>query len=70
MAEIWPVNLQPHDKVIVTALARRRAELGLVHSFAETIRTAVHLAMTASDDELLAGRLIDRPEMTTTEVER
>lgn len=57
MGEIWPVNLTPADKAQVTALARRRAMLGLAASYAETIRSAVALAMTASDDDLRRGEL-------------
>ena len=57
MAEIWPVNLTPADKVQVTALAQRRAALGLNSSYAETIRAAVGLAATASDDDLKRGEL-------------
>lgn len=57
MAEIWPVNLTPADKVQVTALAQRRAALGLNASYAETIRAAVGLAATASDDDLKRGEL-------------
>ena len=57
MAEIWPVNLTPRDKDAVTALAQRRAALGLPHSFAQSIRSAVALAMSASDEELREGSL-------------
>lgn len=57
MAEIWSVNLTPGDKQIVTKLAQRRAQLGLVHSFAETIRTAVTLALSADDETLEKGSL-------------
>lgn len=57
MAEIWPVNLTPADKLAVTALAQRRSRLGLGASYAETIRTAVALAATASDDDLRKGEL-------------
>ncbi len=57
MAEIWPVNLTPADKVQVTGLAQRRARLGLTASYAETIREAVRLAATASDDDLKRGEL-------------
>lgn len=57
MAEIWPVNLTPADKQQVTMLARRRAVLGLPSSYAETIRSAVALAMTASDEDLKRGEL-------------
>lgn len=57
MAVIWPVNLKPDDKVIVTQLAQRRADLGLPASFAETIRSSVRLAMTASDEDLIKGEL-------------
>ena len=57
MAEIWPVNLTPADKQQVQLLARRRATLGLQSTYAETIRSAVALAMTASDDDLKRGEL-------------
>ena len=57
MAEIWPVNLTPADKVQVTELAQRRARLGLTPSYAETIRAAVTLALSASDDDLKRGEL-------------
>jgi hypothetical protein len=57
MPSIWPVNLTPTDKELVTQLAQRRQALGLVPSFAETIRAAVALAMTASDEDLKAGTL-------------
>lgn len=57
MAIIWPVNLTPADKQQVTMLARRRAQLGLAASYAETIRASVALAMTASDDDLRKGEL-------------
>lgn len=57
MAEIWPVNLKPEDKVIVIQLAQRRADLGLPASYAETIRSSVKLAMTASDEDLRTGEL-------------
>lgn len=57
MAEIWPVNLTPADKVAVVTLARRRQLLGLNSSYAETIRAAVHLAASASDDDLKRGEL-------------
>lgn len=57
MGEIWPVNLTPADKHQVSELARRRARLGLVHTYAETIRAAVALAATASDDDLKNGEL-------------
>jgi hypothetical protein len=55
MAEIWPVNLTPEDKRIVVKLAQRRKDLGLSHSFTETIRTSVRLAQTASDEQLVKG---------------
>lgn len=57
MAEIWPVNLTPADKAQVTELAARRRALGLTASYAETIRSAVHLALSASDDDLKRGEL-------------
>lgn len=57
MAEYWPLNLTAADKVAVTALARRRAGLGLNSSYAETIRAAVALAASASDDDLKRGEL-------------
>ena len=57
MAEIWPVNLTPADKVNVTHLAQRRQALGLTASYAETIRAAVALAATASDEDLKRGEL-------------
>ena len=57
MPEIWPVNLTPADKALVIALQGRRARLGLGHSYAQTIRDAVALAMTASDEYLLKGEL-------------
>lgn len=58
MAEIWPVNLTPADKQEVTQLAQRRAALGLRHTFAETIRSAVALAQTASDEDLKRGEVL------------
>lgn len=57
MAEIWPVNLTPADKVQVTALAERRAALGLGGGYAPALRAAVHLALSASDDDLKRGEL-------------
>lgn len=57
MAEIWPVNLTPADKDAVTELARRRQRLGLSATYAETIRSSVRLAMSASDDDLRRGEL-------------
>ena len=57
MAEYWPVNLTPADKQLVSALARRRAVLGLSSTYAETIRSSVALAMTASDEDLKRGEL-------------
>lgn len=51
------MNLTPADKVQVTALAQRRAGLGLTPSYAETIRAAVALALSASDDDLKRGEL-------------
>lgn len=57
--EIWPVNLTPADKERVTELARRRAALGLVSSYAETIRSAIALALSAHDDDLERGKLSD-----------
>lgn len=57
MAEIWPVNLTPADKVDVIALAQRRARLGLKASYAETIRESVRLASSASDEDLRKGEL-------------
>lgn len=57
MAEIWPVNLTPVDKTQVTELANRRRVLGLTASYAETIRSAVRLALSASDDDLKRGEL-------------
>ena len=46
------MNLTPADKQQVVLLAQRRAALGLPHSYAETIRSAVGLALTISDDSL------------------
>jgi hypothetical protein len=57
MAEIWPVNLTPADRVEVVALAQRRSTLGLTSSYAQTIREAVRLAATASDEDLKRGEL-------------
>ena len=54
---LWPVNLKQSDKNQVTLLARRRQALGLTASYAETLRAAVHLAMSASDDDLKRGEL-------------
>lgn len=52
MAEIWPVNLTPADKKLVTALAERRRSLGLTQTYAAAIREAVRLALSASDEDL------------------
>lgn len=52
MAEIWPVNLTPADKEIVTRLARRRAGMGLVSTYAETIRDAVRGMLTLTDEDI------------------
>jgi hypothetical protein len=57
VAEIWPVNLTPADRTEVVALAQRRSMLGLNSSYAQTIREAVRLAATASDDDLRKGEL-------------
>jgi hypothetical protein len=57
MPEIWPVNLTPADKQLVIQLQARRARLGLGHSYAQTLRDAVALAMTASDEDLVKGEL-------------
>ena len=51
------MNRTPADKRQVVLLAQRRAALGLPHSYAETIRTAVALAATASDEDLAKGEL-------------
>ena len=51
------MNLTPADKTQVTALAQRRQELGLTHSLAGSIRAAVALALSASDDDLKRGEL-------------
>lgn len=57
MGTIWPVNLLPADRDAVAELARRRQDLGLPHTYAATIREAVRLAASASDDDLCKGEL-------------
>lgn len=52
MTTIWPVNLQPADKEQIQILARRRAALGLPHTFAATIRASIALALATSDEDL------------------
>lgn len=54
----WMVSaMKQSDKTAVVELARRRAQLGLDHSLVGTIRAAVALAATASDDDLRRGEL-------------
>lgn len=57
MAETWMIVLSPKDRPVVEALAERRAKLGLEDSYAETVRAAVRLAASASDDDLRQGVL-------------
>jgi hypothetical protein len=54
---LWPVNLTTDDKSEVQQLAERRRTLGLKATFADTIRDAVKLAASASDDDLRKGEL-------------
>ena len=51
------VGLTGEDKPLVAALARRRKTLGLSWTYADTIRDAVALASTASDEDLKRGEL-------------
>lgn len=57
MPELWPVNLTQTDKEQVIYLAARRRTLGLKATYAETLRAAVKLAASASDEDLIAGEL-------------
>lgn len=57
MAEVWQVQLGQPDRKQVTLLAERRRGLGLPSSFTETIRAAVRLALSASDEDLRKGEL-------------
>lgn len=57
MPNVWMAALKPEDRAAVVALSRRRANLGLESSFAETIRAAVKLAASASDEDLIRGEL-------------
>jgi hypothetical protein len=68
MAEIWPVNHQPADKVLVTELARRFARLGLDSSYAATFRLSVQAMLALSDDDILimAQRVKDGISATTS----
>jgi hypothetical protein len=53
MAAIWPVNLTPADKAIVTELAQRRAALGLSSSYADTIRDSVRGMLALPDEDIV-----------------